>query len=97
MDMIAKKLLIEEARELGCKSITFDGITYEIGKVQAVQEPQEVKFEDLVPKEDPDEILYWATPWYDHIQEEKKLKEQQLKEHEATNGKEAVRQKVRNA
>ena len=98
MDMEQKKKLISEARELGCKSVTIDGITYEIGPVKYDVETEVVAVE--MPDADPmdeDEVKYWSTPYYDYLQEQKKLKEQQLKETEATHGKEAVRQTIRDA
>lgn len=90
--------LINEAKELGMKSITIDGVVYEIAtahkKVEAeVLTDDQVK-ELLVPASPFDdlsdeEVMYWSTPHFDLIQEQKELREKQLKE-EVINGKETI-------
>jgi hypothetical protein len=73
---------IEFAKANGLKSIEVDGIKMEIGTPAIVNlEPQQDEdlkrvflnnpFEDMTDEE----ILYWATPYYDQLQEQKKLRQ----------------------
>lgn len=84
---MTKKELIEEARELGCKSIMIDGITYEIGPVprsqQADSEIDEKALNIIISPLDnlsDEEVLYWSTPHYDTLKAQKELRAQQLKD-----------------
>jgi len=84
---MTKKELIDEARELGCKSVTIDNITYEIGSLPKEAGPVlEAEAEALVNPMSalddlsPEEVLYWSSPFYDELQKQKELRLQQLKE-----------------
>ncbi len=77
--------LINEAKEMGATSITLDGIRYEwpLETVKTVKaEVQEVKADELIKpisvfdQMTDEEILFWAVPHYDTIQEQKKLQQE---------------------
>ena len=87
--------LIQEAKDLGLKSITIDGIVYEFGVTKQVLPPTELTEEQVKALVNPmsvlddyseDEITYYATPYFDEIQEQKKIREQQLKDEATKNG-----------
>ena len=88
--------LIKEAKELGLKSIEIDGVKYDLGETKPIAEVQELSedqvkslFTDtkVLDEMSDDEILYYATPYYDVLQHEKKLQEEQRKlKKEITNG-----------
>jgi hypothetical protein len=80
---------IAEAREAGVTAITIDGVTYNIGLVA------ETKVATAVPELKPEqivaplsilddlteeEILFWSTPHYDEIQEQKAAQAAKAKE-----------------
>lgn len=80
--------LIKEAQELGLKSITIDSVTYELSHIMA-KTPQyvpEAEAKDLVnplsvlDELSDEEILYWSSPHYDDLQEQKIKRAQQLKD-----------------
>lgn len=87
-----KKELIDEARELGCKSVTIEGITYEIGPVPKSFEPMSdqaaeelispLAFLDQISDED---VLYWSSPFYDQLQYEKDERKRMLEENNDQN------------
>ncbi len=80
--------LIEEAKILGMKSVTIDGVTYEF--------KEQVKVIDSTPMTDAEikkmlspefseeysdeEVLFWSTPHFDDIQAEKQLREEHAKQ-----------------
>ena len=85
--------LIQEAKEMGLKSIVIDKVTYNFDPI--VVQPQitdeEAKsmlaplpyFDQLTDEE----VLMWSTPRYDEIQQQKELRKQQIKDREdLTNG-----------
>ena len=77
--------LINEAKEIGLKSITIDDVVYEFGE----SKPAEVEIVPIDPElfarkiaEETftdEEILYYASPYYDELQEKKKKHEEHLK------------------
>lgn len=79
--------LIQEAQELGLKSITIEDITYELGIVSkkntvvpdldAKDIVSPISFLDELSE---DEVLYWSSPYYDDLQEQKLKRAQQLKD-----------------
>lgn len=79
--------LIQEAQELGLKSITIEDITYELGIVpkkntivpdlDAKDIVNPISFLDELSE---DEVLYWSSPYYDDLQEQKLKRAQQLKD-----------------
>lgn len=79
---------VEMAREVGCDFIEVSGVKYHIPIKPKIIEysDAELTAEDLVSPMSPlddlndEEMLYWATPHFDEMQEQKKLREQQLKE-----------------
>lgn len=94
------KLLLE-ARDLGMKSVTVEGVTYEFGEpkkqvVEAITDLTEEQVKALVnpmsvlDDYSDDEVLYYSTPYFDELQERKNLREQQLKDG-VLHGEEAVR------
>lgn len=96
--MTAKKRLqlLKEAKELGMKSIEIDGVKYELSEQKTAQPVQELSedqvkslFSDtkVLDEMSDDEVLYWATPYYDQLQHEKKLQDEQRKlKKDLTNG-----------
>lgn len=89
--------LIQEAKELGLKSIELNGVKYEIGQHAPAIEQKTISEEESkallkaltsTPLDEvtEDEVLYYATPYYDQLQEQKKLKQQQDQDKGATNG-----------
>lgn len=79
--------LIKEAKELGLKAVTIEGVTYEFGEVTPTphvitEEEAEESYTALSVLDDlsEDEIKYYATPYFDEIQHNKKIREQQLKD-----------------
>lgn len=85
--------LIEEARILGMKTVTIDGVVYEFEKEVLKPNKPELsskEIEDLMKALNPlseytdQELLYYSTPFFDELQlrkeHQKKLKE------ESTNG-----------
>ncbi len=91
---MTKAELIAEARELGCKSITLDGIVYEIGPApKEIQEPltdeqakELVKNISVFDEMTEEEVLFYATPYFDTIQENKKKHEEHIKNEAIKNG-----------
>lgn len=88
--------LIQEAKELGLRAITIEGVTYEIRasgdmnveplivpdlEASALLSPESV-FDSLTDEE----ILFWSTPEYDAIQEKKQQHQEHLKNKEVNNG-----------
>jgi hypothetical protein len=80
---------IAEAREAGVTAITIDGVTYAIGLVaetKATLPVPELKPEQIVVPlsvlDDltEEEILYWSTPYYEEIQEQKAAQAAKAKE-----------------
>lgn len=82
-----KLLLIQEAREFGCKSVTIEGVVYELGKALPTNEPineealgEAVKNMSVLDEYSQDEILYYSSPYFEELQEQKELKAKQLQE-----------------
>ena len=76
------KALIDQAKLLGIECVEVEGVKYTI-RAETQILPSEVP--DLEPKDivapgfdEPtdEEILYWATPYYDELQERKKHREE---------------------
>jgi hypothetical protein len=92
--MIDKKALIAEARELGCTEITIEGVKYGIGPApKAIAPPiTDEEAKDLIKAISPfdemsdQEILYFSTPYYDELQENKKKHAEHLKNEAIKNG-----------
>ena len=91
--MIDKQKLesaMEFAREHGLPWIEIDGVKMPVTPVQPPQiEISEEAMKAIynpVPEFDDEDVLYWATPYYDELQEKKKLKLEQLKIKEDLNG-----------
>lgn len=77
---------IEEARCLGIKAITIDGVTYELGPKPINHSPiPDMEAAELLKPMSPfddlseDEILYYSTPYFEQLQAQKKEHEEQLK------------------
>lgn len=74
------------ARKQGLKSITVNGITMEIGDERRTGEilttEKDIDLAFNVPQYTEEEILYWATPYFDELQEKKKRQLETLKEDE---------------
>lgn len=95
MDQEKLKEALKFAKENGLASITVDGITMEIA---VEMKPIEVRIQtdDEIAKafgEDPflgmtdEELTYYATPYFDELQEQKKLKQESIeKEQQVRNG-----------
>lgn len=88
MDKQARIDLIEEARILGMKTITIEGVTYEFGEAPKVpQDVPEMKAEDILKplstldEMSNEEILYWSTEYYDEIQARKEAMKKHAQEH----------------
>lgn len=85
MTKTKRTALIKEARELGLKSIEIDGVTYNFDDPKSKTVPT-LEAKDIVNPMSAlddlseDEILYYATPYYDEMQHNKKIREQQLKD-----------------
>jgi len=97
--------LINEARELGLKAITIEGVVYDLSVDKVVDKPRLVP--DVEAKEilspmsildeyTEEEILYWSTPEFDEIQRRKEQHAEYLKNKEVNDGKETIRPKTRN-
>jgi len=73
---------IEFAREFNLKTIEVDGIKFEIpatnpkDEVTGLDETEVLKSLDILDNFTDDEILFWATPYYDELQAQKELKQQ---------------------
>lgn len=88
--------LLQEAKELGMKSIEIDGVKYELPSTTYVEQKpiseEESKALLKALTSNPldelseDEVLYYATPYYDELQTQKKLKQQQEQDKGALNG-----------
>lgn len=87
--------LIKEAKELGLKAVEIEGVRFELGESKPVtnavpltEEQAKAMFTDsmVLDEMSDDEILYYSTPWFDVLQHEKKLKEEQKKLKEDLNG-----------
>lgn len=86
-DSAELKEQIEFARAQGCKSIEIDGVKYEIGPAPLSHAPvPELKAEEIVKPLSAlddlteEEILYYATPYYDELQRRKEAHKQKLAE-----------------
>lgn len=97
MNKFKRQELLKEAIELGLKSIELDGVKYEIGQYSPNIEQKPVSEEESkallkaltsTPLDEltEDEVLYYATPYYDQLQEQKKLRQQQEQDKGAING-----------
>lgn len=78
--------LIEEAKILGMKSVTIDGVTYEFKEEPILIESTPAtddeinKMMNFGPEYSDEEILFYATPYFDQLQEEKLKKEEHAKQ-----------------
>lgn len=86
IDVSKLKKAVEFARSQGLKSIEIDGIRLELGANELAQVKREVQTDDEVKRAflDPDsdlteeEVLFWATPYFDELQETKKARQEAL-------------------
>lgn len=80
------KSALEFAKENKIKSIEVDGIRIEVPQDLTVEFSSDRKFEELLKPLSPfdemteEEILYYATPYYDELQAKKKAKQEKIKE-----------------
>lgn len=88
-----KAKLIAEARELGVSEVTIEGIAYKLGHTlkQPTTAPTEKEIKDMIknvfPEElTPEEIMYHAVPYYDELQEQKRIRLEQIKNKEDLDG-----------
>lgn len=77
------------AREMNLKSIEVDGIKFDVppnaaDTVEALDDQELAKALDIMDDLTDDEILYWATPYFDELQAEKEMKKQQALEQAVT-------------
>lgn len=91
-------MILDNAKRIGCHSVTIDNVVYQLHEHMEIEQkinpsiPDEVKPEDIMAKlsafdmPSDEEILYFATPYYDQLQAEKELRAQQLKDSELANG-----------
>lgn len=97
MTKFKRQELLKEAKELGLKSIEIDGVRYELGETTSNVEQKPISEEESkallkaltsTPLDEltEDEVLYYATPYYDELQHQKKLKQQQDQDKGALNG-----------
>lgn len=81
---------IEFARDQGLPWIEIDGIKMPITPVQApaieVSEEAMRAMYNSEPEYTDEEILYYATPYWDELQEQKKRRQEHLKTQEDLNG-----------
>lgn len=95
--------LMDHAKELGISKIKVEGFEAELSHLNQTPAPAQTgtiadlsdeEIRELVIPPSPfddlsdEEILYFATPYYDELQAKKEAQAQKLKEEEATRGKE---------
>lgn len=91
---------ILEAKELGLKAVTIEGVIYDLDGSKPIRplvviDPTEAyKEESVFDQMTDEEVLFWSTPEYDNIQEKKKKHQEHLNK-EVNDGKEAVRHSPR--
>ncbi len=89
------KDILKNARECGCPTVVIDGVKYELASPESIEASKAVP--DMAPEDivkplsvldelSNEEMLYWATPYYDELQAAKELRNQQLKDGVLTNG-----------
>ena len=88
--------IMERAKELGISSVKVEGLeaTMAIPNIEEkTQEPAEViDDKDLVALASPfdelteEELMYWSTPYFDELQENKRHMAEQRQKDEATRG-----------
>lgn len=90
-------MIIDNAKRIGVQTVTIDDVVYNLLAHQDKQVVNPSIAEDLKPEDifknlstfempSDDEVLYWATPYYNILQAEKELRTQQLKDEELKNG-----------
>ena len=87
-DPVELKAIIEFAKTQGLPSVEIDGVVFNLGKPLKPIEPiaEDIEATDVVTPlsvlddMDDDEILYWATPYYDEIQVKKEHMQQAAKD-----------------
>ncbi len=78
--------LLDEAKRMGLKSVTIDDVIYEIGSTKQSGPIREAEARELLTPMSvfddysDDEILYYATPYFDELQDMKEKRKQQLKD-----------------
>lgn len=86
--------ILDTAKQRGVASVVIDGVQYNLYKEDIVNNTSTKVVPDLeasaliAPAEEEmsdEEIMFWATPYYDELQEKKKLKAERIKE-EVHNG-----------
>ena len=78
-------IIIQRAKQLNLESIEIDGVRYILGspRKQRGQPVEEMKPEEMVKplsvldEYTDEEIQYWATPWFDILQETKEAQKNQ--------------------
>lgn len=87
MDKRERIELIEEAKAMGLKSITIEGIVYEFGEpVKGGGYVADTKAEDLIKplsvfeEMTDEEILYWSTPYGLELEAKRKRMEERKRE-----------------
>lgn len=82
------KAMLDAAFQAGCTSVEIDGVKFfrkkkkKTGlpsKKETRQPPEQQKDFPIPPGMTEEEILFWSTPTYDDLQEQKKIREEQLK------------------
>lgn len=82
------KTILKNARECGCPTVIIDGVKYELAAAEEAPKPKdvpEVDPEDLVKPISVlddltnEELLYWATPYFDQLQEQKRIHQEAIK------------------
>lgn len=92
---------ILEAKSIGLKAVTIDGVLYDldgskpIRPIEVVDSSEAYREESVFDQMTDEEILFWSTPEYDNIQEKKNQHKEHLNNKEVTDGKEAVRHSPR--
>lgn len=83
--------LLQEARDMGMAEITIDNVHYKLGKTEEQKPMLELTEEQVKALVNPmsllddlseEEILYYATPYFDELQAKKETRNQQLKDKE---------------
>lgn len=88
MDKVKLKEALEFAKENKLKCIEVDGVKFDVpielpeheDSIEGLDDDEMLQDLDVLEQFTDEEVLYWATPYYDELQRTKELKEKQLKE-----------------
>lgn len=77
------------AQKMNLRSIEVDGIKFDVPSpvaetIEGLDDEELAKALDIFDDMSDDEILYWATPYYDELQAEKELKKQAIEQQAET-------------